>query len=114
MKRIAAALAVLLLAGTAQAQPEQIGIKPVLLDQPSYTFDTAEQHRIKVTPLVRNLVRPFAIEFLPNGDLLYTERGFDLRVIHGVTIATPRLDPAPVAGMPKPAEPFFSVGLQDI
>jgi glucose/arabinose dehydrogenase len=111
---MATALAVLLLAAGAQAQQPDVGLKPVLLDQPSYVFDTAEQHRIKVTPLVRNLVRPFAIEFLPNGDLLYTERGFDLRVIHGVTTATPRLDPAPITGMPKPTEPFFSVGLQDI
>jgi glucose/arabinose dehydrogenase len=115
MKRIAAALAVLLLAGTAHAQQDQIGIKPILLDQPSYTFDTAEQHRIKVTPLVRGLARPFAIEFLPNGDLLVSERGGDLRVIHGVTTGTPRLDPQPIAGMPKPpAKSAFSVGLQDI
>lgn len=111
-KRAAAAVA-LLLSASAQAQQADIGIKPVVLTEPSYVFDTAEQHRIKVTPLVRELRRPFAMEFLPNGDLLVSERGFDLRVIHAAT-SDARLDPVPVAGMPKPAEPFFSVGLQDI
>jgi glucose/arabinose dehydrogenase len=109
------AAAVLLASAGAQAQqPPEIGVKPVLLDRPSYVFDTAEQHGIKVTPLVRELRRPFAIEFLPDGDLLVTERGFDLRVIHGVTTGAVRLDPQPIAGMPKPSEPFFSLGLQDI
>lgn len=111
-KRTAAAAA-LLLSASAQAQPADIGIKPVVLTEPSYVFDTAEQHGIKVTPLVRELRRPFAMEFLPGGDLLVTERGFDLRVIHAAT-SNAQLDPAPIAGMPKPADPFFSVGLQDI
>ena len=105
----------LLLAASAGAQQADIGIKPVTLDRPSYVFDTAEQHGIKVTPLVRNLARPFAMEFLPNGDLLVSERGGDLRIIHGVAGAHPVLDPRPVDGMPKPPpKSAFSVGLQDI
>lgn len=110
----ALAAAALALSTSAQAQQPQVGIEPIVLTEPSYVFDTAEQHRIKVTPLVRELRRPFAMAFLPGGDLLVTERGFDLRIVHGVTTAEPALDPQPVAGMPKPAEPFFSVGLQDV
>ncbi|MEO6151776.1 MAG: PQQ-dependent sugar dehydrogenase [Croceibacterium sp.] len=109
-----AAVAILLALAPAAAQQPEIGIKPFVLSQPSYTFDTAEQHGIKVTPLVRDLRRPFAIEFLPNGDLLVTERGFALRTIHGVTGANPRLDPQPVAGMPTPSDPVANLGLQDI
>ncbi len=112
-KRAAAGL-VLLLAASANAQQPQIGIAPVMLTEPSYVFDTAEQHKVKVTPLVRELRRPFAMAFLPNGDLLFTERGFDLRVIHGATTPDPSLDPQPVAGMPKPAEPNPGIGLFDI
>jgi len=114
IRRSAVGAVALLLSAAALAQPAEIGIAPVVLDRPSYLFDTAEQHGIKVTPLVRELRRPFAMAFLPNGDLLVSERGFDLRVIHGATAPSPQLDPQPIAGMPKPAEPFFSVGLQDI
>ena len=70
----AAAAMALLLAAVAQAQPADIGIRPVELTEPSYTFDTAEQHGIKVTLLARVPARPFAIEFLPGGDLLVVER----------------------------------------
>ena len=52
-----------------------IGIKPVELTEPSYSFDTAEQHGIKVSVLAKGFARPFAIEFLPGGDLLIVERG---------------------------------------
>ncbi|HYD24578.1 MAG TPA: PQQ-dependent sugar dehydrogenase [Croceibacterium sp.] len=112
--KLVAAAALLLLPGAAQAQQNAIGIAPVTLTEPSYVFDTAEQHGIRVTPLVRELRRPFAIAFLPDGDLLVAERGWDLRIVRGATTADARLDPQPVAGMPRPAEPMFSVGLQDI
>lgn len=112
--RLAALTAALLCVSAQAQQPPPPGIAPVLLDKPSYTFDTAEQHGIKVTPLVRDLPRPFAIEFLPDGDLLVAERGGDLRVIRAATTPQARLDPQPIAGMPKPADPIFSVGLQDI
>ena len=38
-----------------QGQP-QIGIAPVALSTGPYTFDTAEQHKIRVVPVVRGLV----------------------------------------------------------
>jgi glucose/arabinose dehydrogenase len=37
-----------------------------------------------------------------------------LRILHGATTATPRLDAELVTGMPRPAEAFFSVGVQDV
>ena len=62
--------AALLVSVAAHAQPVQPGIAPVALGDEPYVFDTAEQHGIKVTVLTKGLARPFAIEFLPGGDLL--------------------------------------------
>ncbi|HSQ97009.1 MAG TPA: PQQ-dependent sugar dehydrogenase [Croceibacterium sp.] len=96
-------------------QPPQIGAAPVVLSSTPYVFDTAEQHRIKVTVLAKGLARPFAIEFVPGGDLLVSERGGGLRVIHDATSPNPTLDPQPIEGMPKPpADSSFSVGFQDM
>jgi glucose/arabinose dehydrogenase len=114
MMRKAALLAGLLLAMPAAAQQPEIGVPPVVLTEPSYVFDTAEQHKLKVTVLAKGLPRPFAIEVLPNGDLLVMERGGDLRVLRGATGPSPILDPVPVPGMPRASEKVFSFGAQDI
>jgi glucose/arabinose dehydrogenase len=108
------AAAALLLSAPAQAQQPPIGIEPVVLSDDPYVFDTAEQHRIKVTVLAKGFARPFAIEFLPGGDLLVMERGGDLRIVRNATGPGAAMDPAPVPGMPKLAEPAFSIGVQDI
>lgn len=99
----------------ASRPPEPVGINPVVPDQDSYVFDTAEVHGIKVTVIARDLGRPFAIEFLPDGDLLLAERGGDLRIIRGTTSADPALDPQP-AGSMEPLEEFRNLvfGLHDI
>ena len=76
------ALALLIAAPAATQQPPPIGAAPVKLADTPYVFDTAEQHAIKVSVLAKGMARPFAIEFLPNGDLLVSERGGGLRVIH--------------------------------
>lgn len=58
-------------------------------------FDTAEGQRIRVVAVTRALQTPFAINFLPDGTMLVTERAGRLRVIrNGV------LDPQPVGGGP--------------
>ena len=74
--------AVLLASAGAQAQqPPPIGIAPVTLGSEPYVFDTAEQHKIKVSVLAKGFARPFAIEFLPGGDLLIVERGTGFRIL---------------------------------
>jgi glucose/arabinose dehydrogenase len=110
----AVAAMALLLAASAHAQQAEIGIKPVELTEPGYVFDTAEQHGIRVSLLARLSARPFAIEFLPDGDLLIVERGMGLRILRGATGASPQLDAELVGGMPRPAEAVFSVGVQDV
>jgi glucose/arabinose dehydrogenase len=96
------------------ADQPPIGIAPVALTESSYVFDTAEQHGIKVTVLAKGLPRSFGMVFLPDGDLLVSERGLNLRIIHDATGSNPVLDPAPVAGMPQLDEPYRNGGLHDL
>jgi len=93
--------------GAQQGQP-QIGIAPVTLSTTPYTFDTAEQHKIRVVVVARGLAHPFSLAFLPNGDALITERGTRLRIVRGATSGQPRLQPEAVTG--TPTQPAFRTG----
>jgi len=59
-------------------------------------FDTGEGQRIRVSVVTKGLKLPWALEFLPNGDILITERVGNLRIVRNGT-----LDPQPVPGGPK-------------
>jgi glucose/arabinose dehydrogenase len=70
-----------------------------LADQPlpagPFNYRTAEEQNVRVSVLARDLEYPYSLAFLPNGDLLFTERAGRLRIIrNGV------LDPKPIAGGP--------------
>ena len=112
-KRLFAAVALLASVGAQAQQLPQIGIAPVTLGSEPYLFDTAEQHGIKVSVLAKGFARPFAIEFLPGGDLLIVERGMGLRLLRQAT-GQAQLDADLIEGMPKPADGVFSVGVQDV
>ena len=92
-----------------------IGIAPVTVAGP-YTFDTAEQHKLRVVVVARGLSHPFSLAFLPNGDALVTERGKGLRLVTNATGArggAAALQPEPVGGVP--ATPAFRTGgLQEV
>jgi len=104
-----------LIAGSASAQTApQYGIAPPPLSATPSVFDTAEQHGIKVSVVAKGFARPFAMEFLPDGDLLVAERGGGLRIIHKATTAQAVLDPQPIPGMPLPNPVAGNVGLHDI
>lgn len=102
-----------LAARPAAQQPPPIGVAPVSLTAGPYVFDTAEQHQLRVIVAARGLARPYAVALLPSGDALVTERGKTLRIVRGAGGATPRLDPAPVAGLPAPAT-IRGGGWQDV
>ena len=88
----------------AQQQPD-LGVAAVKLTDKPYTFDTAEQHGIKVAVVAARLAHPFSLAFLPNGDALVTERGKGLRLVRNAAAAKGRRDtrPEPVAGGPSRA-----------
>jgi glucose/arabinose dehydrogenase len=57
-------------------------------------FDTLDAS-IRVVPFAAGLVNPWSLAFLPNGDILVTEKAGQLRVVRGG-----KLDPKPLAGVP--------------
>ena len=69
--------------------------RPPLEDGP-FLFDTAEQHQIRVSVLSKGLSHPWSLAFLPDGNMLVTERPGRLRVIRGG-----KLDPRPIGGVPE-------------
>ena len=98
-------------------QQAAIGIAPVALTQPSYTFDTAEQHSLRVTVVARGLNHPFSLALLPGGDALISERGGALRMLRNAAGAPGRptvLETAPVAGIPAVEKAYRNAGLHDL
>ena len=76
-------------------QAQQGGRASPPLPQLPQTFDTAVQ-RIRVSAVATGLANPWSLAFLPNGDMLVTERAGRLRIIrNGV------LDPQPISGVPQ-------------
>jgi glucose/arabinose dehydrogenase len=97
-----------LLAAAAHAQQRPLGFPPATIGPGPFLYDTAEHQRIKVTVLARGLVHPWSLAFLPDGDLLITERPGRLRRLHdGV------LNPKALTGIPEVWAKGFG-GLQDI
>ena len=77
-----------------QQQPS-IGVPVPPLGEGPWVFDTAEQHKISVNVVTKGLSHPWAIAFLPNGDMLVTERPGRLRIVRdGV------LEPQAIVGVP--------------
>lgn len=78
------------------------------LGEGPWVFDTAEQHKIRVSVVTKALSRPWSLAFLPDGSILVTERSGRLRIIrNGV------LDPTPIAGVPEVRAQRFG-GLMDL
>jgi glucose/arabinose dehydrogenase len=114
---ILASVLVLMTAIVPAQQRPAVGIAPRALTEPSYTFETAEQARIRVVPIVRGLPHPFSLALLPNGDALIAVRGAQLRVVRNATGAAgrmPTLDPDPVAGIPAAEPATRNGGLHEV
>ena len=74
---------------------QSIGVPVPPLGEGPWTLDTAEQHKIRVSVVARGLSHPWAIAFLPDENILVTERPGRLRLIRdGV------LDSLPISGTP--------------
>jgi glucose/arabinose dehydrogenase len=101
--------------GHAQQQPD-LGPRAVIVKDTPYTFDTAEQHGIKVSVVVRGLAHPFSLAFLPNGDALVSIRSGGLRLVRNAASGkggAATLVPQPIGGTPAAYEQRTS-GLHDI
>ncbi len=79
--RFAAPLMLCMLAlGHAQEQPP-VGVPVPPLGAGPWVFDTAEQHKVRVSVVTKGLSHPWAIAFLPDGAMLVTERPGRLRIV---------------------------------
>ena len=88
-----AALVLCLVPAALLAQIPGLPEKP-LPDTP-FIIDTAEAGQVRVTPM-KGLELPWDLAFLPNGDMLVTERtGMRLRVVRNG-----KVEPQPVTGLP--------------
>ena len=78
----------------APAQP--IGVPPRALPESPFVIDSAEQGPIRVSAM-QGLALPWDMAFLPNGDILVTERSaMQIRLVRDFV-----LDPQPIAGIPE-------------
>ena len=110
---VAGALLLVVTRSVLGADGPQPGIPPGVLSEPGYTFDMAEQHKVRAVVVARGLKHPFAIALLPDGDALVSERGGALRRVRNVG-ATATVDPHPVAGVPPLTAAFRNGGLHDV
>src|SRR3954447_2468650 len=85
-----------------------VGVAEVPLPAGPVVFDTAEEHKIRVSIVARELSHPWGMAWLPNGDILVTERAGRLRLIRGGA-----LDPTPSSGLP-PMHVRGLAGLLDV
>ena len=92
----ATALSLVSLLTVSQASGQSIGVPVPPLGEGPWVFDTAEQHKIRVSAIARGLSHPWAIAFLPDNNILVTERPGRLRLIQGGI-----LDPQPISGTPN-------------
>ena len=69
---------------------------PPLPDGPIAVESALPQHRNLRVVVMARLTQPWSIAFLPDGNMLVTERGGQLRVVRNGT-----LDPRPVGGVPE-------------
>lgn len=113
-KTVLVALILLASASATFAQQPPAALLAVPLADTPYVLDTAEVHPITVSVVAQGFARPFAMEFLPNGDLLVAERSGNLRLIRNATATAASLDPQPIAGMPLPGTTQGNFGLHDI
>jgi glucose/arabinose dehydrogenase len=73
-----------------------IGLAHQAIGSGPFLYKTAEQQDIRVTVLLRDIEYPYALAWLPTGEMLFTQRRGQLRIVrNGV------LDPKPIEGGPE-------------
>ena len=92
----------------AHSQAQSVGVPKQPLGEGPWIFDTAEQHKIRVSVISSELEQPWSMAWLPNGDMLVTERPGRLRLLQNGT-----LNPEPIEGLPE-IRIEGNGGLQDV
>ena len=90
-----------------------IGVPRAPVGAGPWTLDTAEQHKIKVSIVAGGLANPWSMAWLPNGDILITERPGRLRLLRKNGVLDAVLDPTPISGVPAVKAQRLS-GLMDV
>ncbi|MBB4613969.1 PQQ-dependent sugar dehydrogenase [Novosphingobium taihuense] len=119
---VEAGFAVTLLASSGVAQAageEEVGLKPVAVEDREYRFDSAEQHGVSARVIARGLSHLYSLAFLPDGDALLVERGSRLRLLRGAISDKPDLVADGLGGVPdysrqEHVHPDDVLGIQDI
>ncbi len=97
--RFAAPLLLCMLAlSHAQEQPS-VGVPVPSLGAGPWVFDTAEQHKIRVSVVTKGLSHPWAIAFLPDGGMLVTERPGRLRIVRDGVLESHAISGVPPVDM---------------
>ena len=92
----------------AAPRPAPVGVPVAPLGDGPWIIDTAEQHKVRLSVVAKGLVNPWSMAWLPDGNILVTERPGRLRIIrNGV------LDPTPISGVPMVKAQRLS-GLMDV
>ena len=104
---VAAFAFILLVAGCAQEAGSSAENTSADVDESASVFETAD-YRIRVVPIADGLRRPWSLAFLPNGDMLVTEKNGRLRLITDDV-----LRPEPVQGVPE-VDARSQGGLMDV
>ncbi len=90
------------------------GLRPPAWDAPPvgdgpFELESWEERNLQIEVVAKGLAAPRALEFLPNGDLLVTERAGQLRIIRDG-----KLDPTPISGTPASIITGTATGFMDI
>lgn len=94
---------------SAQARPQWEGVPPVRLTEGTMLLHTADEPNITVRVMATGLEHPWSMAFLPDGNLLVTERPGRLRIVRDG-----RLDPTPIAGVPAVSDAGQFTGLLEV
>jgi glucose/arabinose dehydrogenase len=97
-----------ILAVAAAFAQQPIGVPVAPLGSGPFIIDTAEQHKIRVSVVIKGLSHPWALAFLPDGSILITERPGRLRILRDG-----KLDPKPISGVPA-VRTIGNSGLMDV
>ena len=101
--RFAAPLLLCMLAlSHAQEQPP-LGVPVPPLGAGPWVFDTAEQHKVRVSVVTKGLSHPWAIAFLPDGGMLVTGRPGRLRIVRDGVLESHAISGVPTV---RPGFPF--------